>query len=279
LEQELQIFAENIRLASLRAVAAAGGGHLGGIFSMAEALAVLYGDVMRVNPRNPAAPERDKLVLSKGHCGPGLFAALALKGFFPLEDLLTLNQNGTLFPSHCDRQKTPGVDMTTGSLGQGASSAAGIALADQLARRAYRTFLILGDGELDEGQVWEMALFARQRKLRNLVALVDLNGQQLDGDTRDICAGVANAGAMFASFGWNMLAVDGHSVREIHAALQPAAGVPMQPTAIILKTIKGRGWSRLEGKPKVHHSVVDEAQLREAEAEITRRIASLQAAV
>lgn len=271
----IRLFAENIRLKSLEAVAAAGSGHVGGVFSMAEALAVLYCDgcgAMRVDPENPRRPDRDKLVLSKGHCGPGLFAALALRGFFPMEELLTVNKNGTRLPSHCDMRKTPGVDMTTGSLGQGASTAAGLALADRIAKRGYDTFLVLGDGELDEGQVWEMALFAAQQRLDNLIALVDVNRQQLDGATDGICF-LGDIAAKFSAFGWNAAAVDGHDVRAVREAIDRARGSSGAPSAICLETVKGKGWSRLEGQCPAHHSVVTPELFEECKAEIAGRMA------
>ncbi len=207
-DNELRLFAEQIRLYGMRAIASAGSGHIGGMFSMAELLAVLYGVYLRIDPANPKKPDRDKVVLSKGHCGPGLQAVLALKGFFPMDWLLTVNQNGTRLPSHCDMNKTPGIDMTTGSLGQGASIAAGLALGDKTAKRVFNTYLILGDGELDEGQVWEMALFAAQQKLGNLVACIDANAQQLDGYTKDI-ASLGDICAKFAAFGWDAVTVTG----------------------------------------------------------------------
>lgn len=274
-DKELQILAEDIRLASLRAVAACGSGHAGGIFSMAELLAVLYGAFVRSDPKTPAAPERDKVVLSKGHCGPGLYAALALAGYFPEEELKTLNANGTHFPSHCDMRKTPGVDMTTGSLGQGASTAAGLALSDKLAGRKFDTYVILGDGELGEGQVWEMALFAAHGKLDNLIAFVDANGQQLDGDVKDILA-LGDIEKKFASFGWNAATVEeGNNVAAIRKAVEAARAHTGSPSAIILKTVKGKGWSRLEGKSPVHHSTVSPDDLRQAEQEIGARRAAL----
>ncbi len=268
----LRAMAEDIRLVSLRAIAACGSGHVGGVFSMAELLATLYGAFVRCDPADPSRPDRDKVVLSKGHCGPGLYAALALRGYFPEDDLKTLNSDGTHFPSHCDMRKTPGIDMTTGSLGQGASAAAGLALADKLAGRRFTTYLILGDGELGEGQVWEMALFARQQRLDNLIAFVDANGQQLDGDVKDILD-MGDIAAKFASFGWNAATVaDGNDVASIRAAIDAAlADRTGVPSAVILKTVKGKGWSELEGKSPVHHSVVSPETLARAEEEIGAR--------
>lgn len=269
---QTRIAADEIRLTALRGIAASGSGHVGGIFSMAEALAVLYGSFVRTDPQQPRNPLRDKVVLSKGHCGPGLYAALALRGFFPPEELKSINRNGTRFPSHCDMRKTPGVDMTTGSLGQGASSAAGLALADKIARRSFNTYVILGDGELDEGQVWEMALFAAQQKLDNLVAIIDANGQQLDGAVDDICS-LGNIAAKFTAFGWHAQNLtDGHDVTAIRTAVTAALAATGVPSAIVLNTVKGKGWSQTEGKCPVHHSVVTADALAQAENEIGGRI-------
>ncbi len=272
--RKLAIFADEIRLESLRAMAAYGSGHVGGVFSMAELLAVLYGAVMRTDPARPRDPARDKLVLSKGHCGPGVQAALAIRGFFPLADLQTLNRDGTKYPSHLDMRKTPGVDMSTGSLGQGASAAAGLALADRLAGRDAYTYLILGDGECDEGQVWEMALFAAQQRLRNLVAFVDRNRQQLDGETECICA-LGDVAGKFRSFGWRAVTAAGHDVAAIVGAIEEIRAGEGCPGVIVLDTVKGRGWSRLEGKPNVHHTALTPALAAEAEGEIAGRLAAL----
>lgn len=274
-DRDLRIAADQLRLDCLRGLAGPGNGHVGGIFSMAELLAVLYGCFVRTDPSEPKNPERDKVVLSKGHCGPGLFAALAARGFFPASDLTQINANGTRFPSHCDMNKTPGVDMTTGSLGQGASSAAGLALADRLSKRDFTTYLILGDGELNEGQVWEMALFARQNRLGNLVAFVDANGQQLDGAACGICD-MGNITEKFRAFGWDARHVpNGHDVGAIRDAVDAALTEKDLPSAIVLDTVKGKGWTQLEGKCPVHHSVITAESLEQAEKEIGGRIAAL----
>lgn len=271
-DSELATLADRIRLDAITGMAGCGSGHVGGVFSMAELLAVLYGNFVRTDPANPRDPNRDKVVLSKGHCGPGLYAALAFRGFFPASDLKQINVNGTRFPSHCDMNKTPGVDMTTGSLGQGASTAAGLALADKVAGRDAQTYVILGDGELNEGEVWEMALFARQQKLDNLVACVDANGQQLDGDCGDVCD-LGDIASKFAAFGWNAVTLtNGHDVSAIRKALTDAAACKGVPSVIVLKTVKGRGWSSIDGKPKVHHSVITPELLAQAEQEILARI-------
>ena len=199
--KELQIFAAKIRKTALKGLSALGAGHIGGSMSMADLMAVLYGGVMKHDPQNPKWDGRDWLVVSKGHAGPAVYAALALRGFFPMEQLQTLNRRGTRLPSHCDHRLTTGIDITTGSLGQGASAAAGAALALRMDGKGSRVFLILGDGELDEGQVWEMALFAAHRGLSNLIAFVDNNHLQIDGTTDEVCA-LGDIADKFRAFGW-----------------------------------------------------------------------------
>lgn len=250
--KELRIFAEEIRLETMKEFAHLGFGHVGGAMSIVETLAVLYGGEMRIDPKNPDMPERDKLVMSKGHAGPSLYAALALKGYFPLEDLLTLNQGGTTLPSHCDRLKTRGVDMTTGSLGQGISTACGLAMGDRLMKRDSFTYLMLGDGECNEGQVWEGAMFASHFKLDNLIAFVDLNKQQLDGSTDDVMY-MGDMVDKFVSFGWHTQKVNGHNVDDIKAAVEAAKAAHGKPSVIILDTIKGNGCLLAESMFPCHH--------------------------
>ena len=236
----VRVFAEEIRVETLKEFAALGFGHVGGSMSVIEALAVLYGKEMRIDPQNPQWPERDRLVMSKGHAGPALYATLALKGYFPIEVLKTLNQGGTILPSHCDRLKTPGVDMTTGSLGQGISLACGLALGNRMQGRDAYTYLILGDGECNEGQVWEGAMFAAHFKLNRLIAFVDLNKQQLDGTTEDVM-NMGDMVAKFESFGWMPHKVNGHDVDAIIDAVAAGKAQADKPVMIILDTIKGNG--------------------------------------
>ena len=236
----VRVFAEEIRVETLKEFAALGFGHVGGSMSVIEALAVLYGKEMRIDPQNPQWPERDRLVMSKGHAGPALYATLALKGYFPIEVLKTLNQGGTILPSHCDRLKTPGVDMTTGSLGQGISLACGLALGNRMQGRDAYTYLILGDGECNEGQVWEGAMFAAHFKLNRLIAFVDLNKQQLDGTTEDVM-NMGDMVAKFESFGWMTHKVNGHDVDAIIDAVAAGKAQADKPVMIILDTIKGNG--------------------------------------
>ena len=243
LNKELQKLALEIRIGIVEEIQARGFGHIGGSLSLADALAVLYGAVMRYDSQNPKWPDRDKLVCSKGHAGPGVYATLAVKGFFPYEDLKTLNQPGTYLPSHCDKNKTPGVDMTTGSLGQGTSAAVGIALGDRLKGRDSRTYLLVGDGESDEGQVWEAAMFTAAKKITNLIWLVDDNKKQLDGYTQDVLP-IFDLEAKFASFGFDARRVDGNDIAQVYDAL--TAPIGDKPRAIILDTVKGKGIREVE---------------------------------
>ncbi len=239
-ERKLRVFAEEIRLETIKEFAELGFGHIGGSMSVVELLAVLYGSELKHDPQNPSWPERDRLVVSKGHSGPAVYATLALRGYFPLEMLKTLNKNGTNLPSHCDMRKTPGVDMTTGSLGQGSSTAAGIALGNKIQNSNSYTYLVLGDGELNEGQVWEAAMFAPAKKLSNLIAFVDVNGQQLDGRTEDVLD-LGDVAAKFFAFGWHTQSVDGHNISEILKAIENAKQETTLPSMIILNTVKGNG--------------------------------------
>lgn len=251
LEKELRRFALEIRIGAVEEFKARGFGHVGGSLSITDAVAVLYGTVMKYDPKNPRMEDRDKLICSKGHAGPAIYAALGLKGFFPYEDIKTLNQPGTNFPSHCDRRKTPGIDMTTGSLGQGTSLAVGMALGDKLKGRDSRTFLIVGDGESNEGQVWEAAMFTAAKKVTNLVWLIDNNKKQLDGYTKDIL----NSGDLrekFAAFGFDAVRIDGNDIPQLYEALTKKA--EDKPIAIILDTVKGKGVKEVE-ETMANHSM------------------------
>ena len=240
---ELKKFALKIRIAEIEEFKSLGFGHIGGSLSITDALAVLYGAVMKIDPKNPKMEDRDKLVCSKGHAGPAIYATLALKGFFPYEDIKTLNAPGTHFPSHCDRTKTPGVDMTTGSLGQGTSLAVGIALGDKLKGLDSRTFLVVGDGESDEGQVWEAAMFTGAKNITNLTWLVDENKKQLDGYTKDIL-NTLDFVEKFKAFGFDAVRINGNDIEQLYDAL--TAPVGDKPKAIILDTVKGAGVKEVE---------------------------------
>ncbi len=273
LKQGLQKLALEIRIGIVEEIKARGFGHIGGSLSVADALAVLYGAVLRHDPQNPAWPERDKLVCSKGHAGPAIYAALAVRGFFPYEDLKTLNQPGTNLPSHCDRKKTPGVDMTTGSLGQGTSLAVGMALGDRLQGRDSRTYLIVGDGEANEGQVWEAAMFTAAKHVTNLVWLVDDNKKQLDGYTKDIL-NPFDLKAKFAAFGFDARRIDGNNLEQLYDAL--TAPVQDRPLAIILDTVKGKGIPEVEQTAGNHSMTVGPEVCDKWLADLRAQLAQLQ---
>jgi len=275
---QLRLFAEEIRMASLREFEERGFGHVGGAMSVVEVLSVLYGGVMRIDPNNPDWPDRDRLVVSKGHAGPAVYAALALSGYFPKEELQTLNKPGTRLPSHCDRLKTVGVDMTTGSLGQGMSTACGLALGQKLDARGARTYLIIGDGECDEGQIWEGALFAPHYKLDNLIAFCDNNGQQLDGYVGNVME-LGDIAEKFSAFGWYTQTVDGHDTDAVWQAAQAAQNNAGKPSMIILKTRKGRGCTFAEGKEFNHHIAFSQVEMDEAIAVAEAALAEARAAV
>ncbi len=271
--KELQKFALEIRIATVECIKSRGFGHVGGSLSIADALAVLYGAVMRIDPADPKKPDRDKLVCSKGHAGPAVYATLALKGYFPKEMLLTLNQPGTTLPSHCDRKLTTGVDMTTGSLGQGTSLAAGIAMGDRLQGRDSKTYLIVGDGESNEGQVWEAAEFAAAKKLTNLVWLIDWNKKQLDGWTKDILEPF-DLEAKFAAFGFDAVTVKGDDVEAIYEAVTKEPGD--KPVAVILDTVKGAGVTAVEETMSNHSMNVKPEVFDEWLAELNAKLAALE---
>lgn len=263
-------FAADIRINTIRAIQSIGSGHIGGAMSICEVLAVLYGGVMNVNPNNPQQDDRDFFVLSKGHCGPALYATLALKEYFPVEELATLNRPGTRLPSHADRLKTPGIDMSTGSLGQGISAATGIAMGNKLLGLENYTYVIIGDGELQEGQVWEAACFASHQKLDRLIVFVDFNKRQLDGYVVDICDS-GDIGKKFDSFGFNVLKADGTDVMDINNAIEKAKTNNNKPTVIILDTEKGQGCNFAEEAEFNHHMTVSEEMANSAVAEIEKR--------
>ncbi len=273
---ELNLFAARLRLESILSMASCGSGHVGGVLSAAELVAVLYGDQARYRPAEPDWDGRDRSVLSKGHCGPILYAALALEGFFPKELLSTLNKPGWALPRPCNMHDTPGIDMSTGSLGQGASLAAGMALGLKMRKNDAYTYLILGDGECDEGQVWEMALFAAQQKLDHLIAFVDLNRQPLDGYTDEILA-LGDLRRKFEDFGWHAVEVDGHDVSAIHDAIEDAKSRAGVPSMIVLDTVKGKGWSVTEGRTGIHHIPITPEQAAAAKKELGAQISALQA--
>lgn len=268
----LERLATQIRIAEMKCFKQRGFGHVGGSLSIVDTLAALYGDVMKYDPKNPDWDGRDYVVMSKGHSGPGLYATLAVKGFFPEEWLLTLNEPHTKLPSHCDKNLTPGIDMTTGSLGQGASTSAGMALALKLNKKDNKVFCILGDGECDEGQVWEMLLFAAAKKLNNYVVFVDYNHKQLDGSTDDVLS-LGDLRGKFESFGWYAVDVDGNDPDAIAEAIKIGfANNGERPIGIILNTKKGYGVDFIEEMEFNHHITLSEEQADQAIEQLERRL-------
>lgn len=253
-------FSKQIRIETLKMLHKRGFGHLGGSMSIVETLSVLYTDIMKIDPKNPSWDERDFFVLSKGHAGPALYSTLSLKGYFDKSLLMTLNEDHTSLPSHCDRQLTPGIDMTTGSLGQGISSAVGIAKALKIEKKPNKVYTIIGDGELNEGQCYEALQFAYHHKLDNLVVFVDENKLQLDGYTKDILDQV-DITAKIAAFGFNTIHIDGHNEELIKEAILSAHQVKNIPTCIILDTIKAKGVELFEENVGNHHIRFSDDQL------------------
>ena len=274
-KKELDILAYKIRREALTGVYNAKSGHPGGSLSIAEIMSVLYFDEMRVDPKDPKNPDRDRFVLSKGHCAPALYGALAYKGFFPVEDIATLRKIDSYLQGHPDMKKVPGVDMSTGSLGQGVCAANGMALTAKLDKKDYRVYTVLGDGELEEGQVWEAAMFAAHYELDNLVAFVDLNLLQIDGDVRKVM-NPTPVDKKFDAFGWNVIVINGHEVDEIRDALAKAKATKGKPTVIICNTVKGKGVSFMENEAGWHGNAPNEEQYNIAIAEIDAKIKELE---
>lgn len=268
--------AADIREGIIRAIGSFGGGHIGGCLSVADALAVLYGGkLLKFNPQDPNWEGRDKVVMSKGHCAPALYAALAAEGFFPYDWLYTTNANNTLLPSHCDRLRTPGIDAGTGSLGQGISMACGFAVAARLKKNGSMTYVFCGDGEMQEGEVWEAVEFAAHHKLGRLCLFADMNKKQLDGWVSDICQTFDTAGK-FKSFGWNVIQVKGDDVEEIAPAVEVAMrrGDNCAPTVIILDSEKGCGCDFAEKEFDNHWIDYDLEEAERSVAEVERRLAA-----
>ena len=249
--KDLLVAAAKVRLGILEGVFHAKSGHPGGSLSAADLFTYLYFSELRVDPQNPKDPDRDRFVLSKGHCAPGLYAALALKGYFPWEELSRLRHIGAMLQGHPDMKGTPGVDMSSGSLGQGISAAVGMALAGKMDGKNYRVYTLLGDGECEEGQVWEAAMFAGHRKLDNLCVIVDYNGLQIDGPVEKV-AGPAPFEPKFQAFGFETMTIDGHNFDELERAFQAAKACKGKPFAIIMKTVKGKGVSFMENQVGWH---------------------------
>lgn len=243
--------AKQIRIDAVKAVYAAKSGHPGGALSVADILAYLYFDEMNVDPKDPKKADRDRFVLSKGHACPALYAALAEKGFFPKDVLLTFRKDGSILQGHPDMKHIPGVDMSTGSLGQGISAACGMALSGKISGEKYRVYAIVGDGEIEEGQVWEAAMFARHYKLDNLCVFIDFNGLQVDGTVQNVIDPTP-IDEKFKAFGWNVVVIDGHDLDQIEGAVKNAKAAKGQPTAVLAKTVKGKGVSYMENAVDWH---------------------------
>lgn len=249
---QLEQIANQVRRGIIEGVHSAKAGHPGGSLSSADVLTYLYFEEMHIDPKNPRMEERDRFVLSKGHNAPGLYSVLAQRGYFPVEDLKTLRHTGSYLQGHPDMKHIPGVDMSSGSLGQGISAAVGMALAGKMDQKDYRVYTLLGDGELEEGQVWEAAMFAGHRKLDNLVVIVDNNGLQIDGRLEDVCSPYP-IDRKFAAFNFHVVCVeDGNDFDQLKAAFDEAKAVKGMPTAIIMRTVKGKGVSYMENQAGWH---------------------------
>lgn len=272
---ELELMATKIRRHALKAIQDADSGHLGGSFSIAEILSVLYFDKMNVDPKAPRDPKRDRLVLSKGHCTPALYSTLALKGYFPAEDLKTFRGIDSYLSGHAEMKHVPGVDMSTGSLGQGFSAAVGIALAGKMDKLDYNVYAILGDGEIQEGQIWEAAMSAGFFHLNKLIVFVDNNNLQIDGTIEEVMSPYP-IDKKFESFNFNVICIDGHDVAAITAAIDQAKTSTDKPTAIICKTVKAKGISFMENDVQWHGNTPNEEEFAKGFAELDARIAQLE---
>lgn len=259
--------AKQIRRHIVSMLAEAGSGHPGGSLSIADIVTALYFEVMKVDPARPDWEDRDRLVLSKGHACPVLYAALAERGFFPVEELMTLRKINSRLQGHPDMKKTPGVEMSTGSLGQGLAAANGMALAGKLDKKDYRVYVILGDGEIQEGMIWEAAMAAAHYKLDNLTAFLDLNGLQIDGPIQEVMNPEPVADK-WAAFGWNVLTIDGHDFEQIIEAVEKAKATKGKPTMIIANTVKGKGVSFMENEVDWHGNAPSKEQAEQALAEL-----------
>ena len=270
----LKKMANEVRKGIVTAVHSAKSGHPGGSLSAADILTYLYFEEMNIDPKDPKKADRDRFVLSKGHIAPALYSTLAHRGYFPVEDLTTLRHVGSYLQGHPDMKHIPGVDMSSGSLGQGSSAAVGMALAGKLDNASYRVYCVLGDGEVQEGQVWEAAMFAGARKLDNLVFVVDNNGLQIDGDTEDVCPPYPLPDK-FKAFNFHVIEIDAHDFEQIDAAFREARETKGMPTAIIAKSVKGKGVSFMENQASWHGSAPNDEQYAQAMEELEKAGAAL----
>jgi transketolase len=269
---QLALTAYRARLLGLDMVYGAASGHLGGSFSAMDVLTVLYQNVMNIDPADPQKADRDRFVLSKGHCTPALYPILAQRGYFPEEDLKLFRSVEGHLSGHAEMRHVKGVDMSTGSLGQGISAAVGMALAGKLDKKDYRVYALLGDGEIEEGQVWEAFMSATKYKLDNLCAVIDVNGLQIDGKTADVMP-TEPLDQKLAAFGWHVIKVDGHDVEALDAAFQEAKTVKGQPTMLLAKTVKGKGVSFMENDAGWHGKAPNAEQYEKARAELVAALA------
>lgn len=274
-KKQLQVTACKVRMGIIESTHAAKCGHPGGSLSAADMLTYLYFRELRVDPSNPQWADRDRFVLSKGHCAPGLYAALAHRGFFPVEDLLTLRKVGSYLQGHPNMNSVPGVDMSTGSLGQGISAACGMALAGKLKKQDYRVYTLLGDGEIQEGQVWEACMFASHYHLDNLCVIVDNNGLQIDGDVAKVMSPYP-IDAKLEAFGFHVRMIDGHDFDAIEQALNEVKTITGKPSAIVMHTVKGKDVSFMENNAGWHGVAPNDAQYEQAMAELKEKLTALE---
>ena len=274
-KNELEKLACEVRMGVIEGVYAAKSGHPGGSLSIADVLTYLYFTQMNVDPKNPKAEDRDRFVLSKGHCAPALYAVLAMKGFFDKSEIKKLRHTGAMLQGHPDMKGTPGIDMSSGSLGQGISAACGMALSAKLSNKDYRVYSILGDGEVEEGMVWEAAMFAAHYKLDNLLAIVDRNGLQIDGRTTEVCSPEPITDK-FKAFGWNVIAIDAHDFDQIEKAFEEAKACKGKPTVIVQTSIKGKGVSFMEDNVAWHGTAPNTEQYETAMAELKATMKKLE---
>ncbi len=274
MSNQTKLHAYKARKHAITGIYNAASGHPGGSLSIADILAVLYFEKMNINPEKPQDPDRDRFVLSKGHCAPVLYGILAERGYFPVEKCAELRKIYSNMQGHPDMKGIPGVDMSTGSLGQGISAANGMALAAKLDKKDYRVYTILGDGEIEEGQVWEAAMFAAHYKLDNLTAFVDNNGLQIDGDISEVMNSYP-IDEKFRAFNWHVITIDAHNYDEIRNAIEEAKSVKGKPTVIIAKSIKGKGVSFMENQAAWHGNAPKTEQYEQAIAELDKAIAEL----
>ena len=277
-KKQLQLIATKVRLGILEGVFSAKSGHPGGSLSSADLMTYLYFKEMRIDPKDPKNPDRDRFVLSKGHCAPALYAVLANRGYFSTDELKTLRQPGSRLQGHPDMKGTPGVDMSTGSLGQGISAAVGMALAGKIDRKDYRVYTLLGDGEIQEGQVWEACMFAAHKKLDHLCVFVDNNGLQIDGPVEEV-GGPAPIDEKFRAFGFDVQVIDGNDLDQIDAAIQHAKTVHVKPSAIIMKTVKGKGVEFMENQVEWHGKAPNAGEYAAAKSILDAQIIKLEAEI